>query len=330
MTETAKKFDAVGVARDVLDLEIQGLAGLRKALADSKGELAAALNSAVAACKQVNGQVIVTGIGKSGHIARKIASTLASTGTRSMYIHPAEASHGDLGMISEHDIILALSNSGETSELGDLIAYAGRFGIRLIAMTSGTDSALAKAADITLLVPKSDEACAITRAPTTSTTQMLALGDALAVATLRARGFTSEDFHAFHPGGKLGASMKRVRDLMHHSDMPLCPADTPLNAAIAEMSRGGFGCVGLTGDQGRLEGIITDGDLRRHIGKIGQSVPASEIMTRDPMVITDNTLAATALGIFSKQKITALFIVDDDQKPVGILHVHDCLSTGVM
>ena len=315
---------------DVLDKEIAGLYAIKDQFENPASHLSQAMVLAVDLCVRLSGQVVVTGMGKSGHVARKIASTLASTGCRAMFVHPAEASHGDLGMISGKDVIIALSNSGETTELGDIIGYAGRFAIPLIAMTSNADSTLAKAADICLLVPKISEACAVTNAPTTSTTQMIALGDALAVSVLRAKGFSAKDFHTFHPGGKLGAAMKRVDELMHHTEMPLCEDTASVAEAVTEMSRGGFGCVGVINAKGILVGIVTDGDLRRHFSTALGQEEVAEIMTPDPLVITADALAAEALLMFSKNKITTLFIVDHANRPVGLLHVHDCLATGVI
>ncbi len=323
-------MSAADVSLDVLDKELAGLTALRRELAKSDSDLSQALHKAVAQCCELQGQIVVTGMGKSGHVARKIASTLASTGSKANFVHPAEASHGDLGMISDQDIILALSNSGETTELGDILAYSGRFGIPLIAMTSVGNSSLGQAADIVLKIPKSEEACAVTNAPTTSTTQMMALGDVLAVSILRAKGFTADDFHRFHPGGKLGAAMKRVDRLMHHKDMPLCDEGASVETAVAEMTRGGFGCVGVLNAKKALVGIITDGDLRRHFSKALGQEKAAEIMTKDPRVIHADALAAEALHLFSTMKITALFIVDTENRPLGLLHVHDCLSTGVI
>jgi len=267
-------------------------------------------------------------MGKSGHIARKIAATLASTGTPALFVHPGEASHGDLGMISDDDVVLALSNSGETPELGDMIGYCGRFNIPLIGMTSGGGSTLFEASNIALLIPKSAEACGITKAPTTSTTQMLALGDALAVALLRLKGFSELDFHKFHPGGKLGSALKRVTDLMHHKEMPLCNPDTPVLEVIDTITSTGFGCCGIV-ESGKLSGIITDGDIRRAIKSPITDVSAKEIMTCNPHTIEEDGLAAEALSLLSEHKITALFIVNSGHEPVGLIHVHDCLAIGV-
>ncbi|MEE9329940.1 MAG: KpsF/GutQ family sugar-phosphate isomerase, partial [Parvularculaceae bacterium] len=273
---------------------------------------------------------IVTGMGKSGHIARKIAATLASTGQPAMYVHPGEASHGDLGMIGQGDLVLALSNSGETPELGDIIAYCGRFHIPLLAITSGATSSLAKGADHLLLLPAAKEACGETRAPTTSTTMSLALGDALAVALLRDKGFSASDFRNYHPGGKLGAAFKQVRHMMHdHKELPLVDAETKMDEAVRVMGQCGFGCVGLVDGSGQLIGIVTDGDLRRHFDDSLPQRLARDIMTSDPLTVQPDTMAAEALAILSEKRITALFVVENG-KPIGLLHVHDCLDIGVI
>lgn len=318
------------VAIEVFETEIEGMQTLVEALRESGSPLTKAVQDSVALCANVKGRVIVTGMGKSGHVARKIAATLASTGTRASYVHPAEASHGDLGMISTDDVVLALSNSGETAELGDILGYAGRFGIPLIAMTANADSTLARAGDVQLIIPKAREACSVTKAPTTSTTLMMALGDAVAVAILRGKGFSAEDFHTFHPGGKLGASLKRVTDLMHHTDMPLCGPDDPVADAVGKITESGFGCVGVVGADGKLAGMVTDGDLRRHFDETIEDKPVTSIMTANPRTVRHDALAAEALSLMSTHRITALFIVDDAGKPLGLLHVHDCLASGVI
>ena len=316
-------------ALEVLETEQLGLTALMEALQSDHAPLAMAFQTAVETIKSATGRTIVTGMGKSGHVARKIAATLASTGTPALYVHPGEASHGDLGMIADEDVVIALSNSGETPELGDIIGYCGRFDIPLIGMTSGTGSTLAEASNVALVVPKSAEACGITKAPTTSTTQMLALGDALAVALLRLKGFSERDFHTFHPGGKLGAALKRVTDLMHHKKMPLCAPDAPFREVVDAITDGGFGCCGVI-DGGKLIGIITDGDIRRALADDAGHHNAGDIMTRNPRTIQDDGLAAEALSMLSEFKITALFIVDSEAKPIGLLHVHDCLAVGVV
>lgn len=316
-------------ALEVLETERAGIDALIETLTDADGDLSQHFQQAIDAITTAAGRTIVTGMGKSGHIARKIAATFASTGTPAVYVHPGEASHGDLGMISEQDVVIALSNSGETPELGDIIGYCGRFDIPLIGMTSGAGSTLADAANITLLVPKSKEACGITKAPTTSTTQMIALGDALAVALLRQKGFSARDFHKFHPGGKLGAALKRVTDLMHHKSMPLCGPDTGFEGVVKEISNGGFGTCGVI-DDGKLIGIITDGDIRRALEGSISGATASDLMTRNPRTIADDGLAAEALSLLSEFKITALFIVNKAHEPIGLIHVHDCLAIGVV
>lgn len=316
-------------AVEVLRTEVQGIDDLIEALVDESSSLSTAFIEAIDAIHSSTGRLIVTGMGKSGHIARKIAATLSSTGTPALYVHPGEASHGDLGMIADADVVLALSNSGETPELGDIIGYCGRFDIPLIGMTSGSDSTLADGSNIALIVPKSAEACGITKAPTTSTTQMLALGDAIAVSLLRQKGFSQRDFHTFHPGGKLGAALKRVTDLMHHKEMPLCLPSTPFADVLTEINSGGFGCCGVIADE-KLIGIITDGDIRRTLSHSSAQLSAKDMMTPDPQTILEDGLAAEALSLLSEHKITALFIVSTAGKPIGLIHVHDCLAVGVV
>lgn len=322
---------AIGVARETLAIEIEGLNALRTALdGDHAAGLARAFLKAMDLIRAASGRVIVTGMGKSGHIGRKIAATLASTGEPASFVHPAEASHGDLGMISRADVVIALSNSGETPELADIIAYCARFSIPLIAITSGAESVLARAADVVLLLPPVREACEETRAPTTSTTMTLALGDALAVALLREKGFTAQDFRGFHPGGKLGSALRKVSDLMRGPDaLPLCALATPVPEVIAVINRFRLGCVGVIDTDGHLVGMVTDGDLRRHHADLGPDRTVEEIMTRAPITIAPDTLAAEALNLLSEKLITSLFVVEEG-RPVGILHVHDCLSTGVV
>ena len=279
----------------------------------------------------VTGRVVVTGMGKSGHVARKIAATLASTGTPALYVHPAEASHGDLGMITAQDAVLALSNSGETNELRDLILYTRRFSIPLIGMVGRPASTLADAADLCLLLPEVGEACPMGLAPTTSTTCMLALGDALAVALLERRGFSARDFAVFHPGGKLGSQLLRVEQLMHSGDeLPLVDAGTSLADAVLEMTRKRLGCVGVVDEDGRLVGIITDGDLRRHMAPDIFDRTAGEIMTRNPRTIEPRALAVEGVAAMNgpPTPVTVLFVVEDD-RPVGALHLHDCLKAGI-
>lgn len=309
--------------REVLAVEIAGLEALKASL---DGEF----SRAVEILKGVKGKIIATGMGKSGHVARKIAATLSSTGAPAIFVHPGEASHGDLGMITRDDGILALSKSGETPEMSDLLAYAQRFSVPLVAITCGAGSTLAAKANARLILPDAKEACGETRAPTTSTTMMMALGDALAVALLRDKGFTASDFHGFHPRGNLGAALRRVSDMMHGNErLPLCIDTAPLADAVRTLNAGGFGCVGIVNREGALVGILTDGDLRRAFGRADATSAVSEVMTKTPKTIAPETLAGEALALLSKGKITALFVTIDG-KPVGLLHVHDCLSTGVL
>ena len=313
----------IEVARKVLRAEIVGL----EALIES---LNASFNAAIRVLADAEDRVIVSGMGKSGHIARKIAATLASTGTAAFFVHPAEASHGDLGMIGPRDVVLALSNSGDTEELGDVLAHTRRFRIPLIAMTSGPSSQLAGAADVTLLLPSVPEACPMGLSPTSSTTMMLALGDALAVALLERRGFSTRDYAALHPGGKLGRRLLEVADLMHKDEaMPLVPDGMTMAEAILTMTQKSFGCVGVTDARGRLVGIVTDGDLRRHMGDDLLRAPVGSIMSGHPRTIRPHALAFEALGLMNALSITSLFAVDDDRRPLGILHIHDCLRAGI-
>ncbi len=312
------------VARAVLDTEI---AGLRALSAGLDGGFA----RAVALLAATTGRVVVSGMGKSGHIARKLAATFASTGTPALFVHPAEASHGDLGMIVAGDAVLALSNSGETAELADLIEHTRRFGVPLVAITGRADSTLAEAADALLLLPRAREACPLGLAPTTSTTMQLALGDALAVALLTRRGFGAADFADFHPGGRLGARLRRVRELMHVGEqMPLAPPGLTMDAALLRMTEKRFGCLGIVAD-GRLVGMLTDGDLRRAMGPDLLTRRADEIMTRGPRTIGPDALAAEALRLMNDgtRPITALFVVDAAGAPLGVLHIHDLLRAGL-
>jgi len=276
------------------------------------------------------GRVIITGMGKSGHVACKIAATMASTGTPASYVHPGEASHGDLGMITQHDAVLALSNSGETAELSDVVAHTRRHGIPLVAITSRPGSTLAQAADQALILPDLGEACPMGLAPTTSTTMMLALGDALAVALLERKGFSPADFRMFHPGGKLGQRLLKVADLMHgHDQLPLVCADQLMSETLIVMTGKAFGCVGIIDADGKLAGIFTDGDLRRHLEPGLLERRAADVMTANPKTTRPNALAAEALHVMNSRSITSLFVVDEGNKPVGILHVHDCLRAGI-
>ena len=311
-----------------LRLEREGIAAIEAAMADAS-TLGGAFDAAVALIGAAAGRTIVTGMGKSGHVARKIAATMASTGTPAYFVHPGEASHGDLGMIRSDDVILALSWSGETAELADITTYSRRFNIPLVAITSGADSALGREADVCLCLPKSEEACPNGLAPTTSTTMQLAIGDALAVALLEAKGFTAQDFRRFHPGGKLGARLTFVRDVMHIGDkLPLVSAGALMSEAMVEISAKGFGCVGVLDPMGKLAGIVTDGDLRRHMRPDLMSAKVIDVMTASPKVGAPDLLAVEALQNLNSRKIAALFIVDGDERPVGIVHLHDLLRIG--
>ncbi len=307
----------------VLEQEIKGL----QAVSDTLDERFEAVVELFASIK---GRVIISGMGKSGHIANKIAATMASTGTPAFFVHPSEASHGDLGMITPDDAVLLLSNSGETAELSDLIAFTRRFSIPLVGMVRRSTSTLVDAADIAIVLPEIPEASP-TGAPTTSTAMMLAYGDAVAIALLERKGFTPEDFHVLHPGGKLGKAFMRVKDLMHGADeLPLVQTDLPMQDVLIEMTAKRFGCVGVVNSEGVLQGIITDGDLRRHMGDDLLSQTAGGVMTQGAVTTTPKMLAAEALGIMNAKAITCLFALDEAQKPVGIIHIHDCLRAGVM
>ncbi len=316
---TSSTTDYLDTARRVIAIELEGL----RQLSDS---LDGNFTRAVELILGARGRVIVSGMGKSGHIARKIAATLASTGTPAQFVHPAEASHGDLGMVTREDVALVLSNSGETPELADLIAHTRRFSIPLIGVASRPESTLLRQSDVAIVLPQAPEACGTGVVPTTSTTMTLALGDALAVALMEHRQFTPEHFRTFHPGGKLGAKLSKVADLMHR-DMPLVPEQTPMSEALLEISQKGFGVVGVTDAGGHLVGIITDGDLRRHMQGLLDHT-AAEVMTQNPRTIAPDALAEAAVAVMNERKITCLFVVADGQ-PQGILHIHDCLRAGV-
>jgi arabinose-5-phosphate isomerase len=316
---------AIASALRTLEAEGGGVEALAAAIRDRLGP---AFITAIDLIRASQGRVIVTGMGKSGHVGRKIAATFASTGTPALFVHPGEASHGDLGMIANNDVILALSWSGETAELKNLTDYSRRFRIGLIAITANPDSTLAKTADVVLAMPQAREACPHNLAPTTSSLMQLALGDALAIALLESHGFTATDFGLLHPGGKLGALLKVVRDLMHSgASVPLAPLGTAMSDAILEMSTKGFGCVGITDARGLLVGIITDGDLRRHMRNNLLDARVDEIMTREPKTVRPDQLISETLDILNSLKVTALFAVEAG-KPVGVIHVHDLLRAG--
>ena len=319
---------AVQSALRTLEAEGSGIAAITSELRSDLGD---AFARAADLVRSARGRLIVTGLGKSGHIGRKIAATFASTGTPAFFVHAAEAGHGDLGMITTEDVILALSWSGEQAEMKNLITYAKRFRIALIAMTAERDSTLSKAADIALVLPKAREACPHNLAPTTSSLMLLALGDALAIALLEGRGFTPVDFSVLHPGGKLGAMLKFTRDLMHTGDaVPLKPLGTGMSDALVEMTSKGFGCVGIVDPRGVIVGIVTDGDLRRHMRRPDlMTAVVDDVMTRNPKTIRGDLLASEALEILNSSKITAL-IVTEANRPVGIVHLHDILRAGVV
>ena len=315
--------DDIDAGRRVLHLQ-------RDALSTLADRLDGTFTDAIELLLRVKGRVTVTGMGKSGHIGRKIAATLASTGTPAQFVHPGEASHGDMGMITPDDAIIALSNSGETKELSDIVDYSRRFSIPLIAITGGRESALVKNADVALLLPDMPEAGTLRLAPTTTTTMALALGDALAVALLeRNKTFTAEAFRTFHPGGKLGQQLMQVQDLMHKGDrMPLVTSDTMMRDALISMTGKPFGVIGVCDDKNKLIGIITDGDLRRHLLEDLLNEPVTDVMTKNPIVAAPDLLAMELLAIFNKNKINAAFIVKEGH-PIGIVHVHDLLRAGI-
>ncbi|MEL1251539.1 KpsF/GutQ family sugar-phosphate isomerase [Aurantiacibacter gilvus] len=294
-------------------------------MADSLGEAFDRACEMVSTCA---GRVIVSGMGKSGHIGNKIAATLASTGTPSFFVHPSEASHGDLGMVKQDDVCIVISNSGETSELHAMLAYVTRFDIPMIAITRSPDSTLARHSTVALLLPDAPEACSVGMAPTTSTTCTLALGDALAVAVMRMKGFAKEDFHVFHPGGKLGAQFIRVSDIMHVGDeLPLVRADQPMSDVLIEMTSKGLGVAAIVDGDGKLDGIITDGDLRRNMNGLIERL-AGDVATRQPSTIGADVLAKEATARMGELKVSALPVTDDSGKLVGMLHIHDCLRAG--
>jgi len=320
------EHDLIASALRTLEAEAGGIAALVAAIHDG---LAQPLIAAVELIAEAKGRLIITGMGKSGHIGRKIAATFASTGTPAYFVHPGEASHGDLGMITKDDVIMALSWSGETAELKDLIDYSRRFRIGLIAVTAEAESTLAKSADVTLLLPHAREACPHNLAPTTSSLMQLALGDALAVALLESRGFTALDFRGLHPGGRLGAKLKFIRDLMHTgASVPLIRRGAAMSDAITEMTAKTFGCVGVTDETGKLVGIITDGDLRRHMSDGLLAAKVDDVMTKSPKTVSADQLVSEAIELLNSSKIMAVIVVDAGT-PVGIVHMHDLLRAGV-
>ena len=318
---------AIESALRVVTTERNGLVALEEALTNG---LAGPFCNAVNIIGGISGRLIVTGVGKSGHIGTKLAATFASTGTPAFFVHPAEANHGDLGMIGRDDAILAMSWSGESQELQGILSYSRRFSIPLIAMTAGENSTLAREADVVLLLPKVQEACPHGLAPTTSTVLQLAMGDAIAISLLEARGFTPNDFRVFHPGGKLGASLTHVRDIMHTGDrLPLVKQGTPMPEAIVTLSHKHFGCVAVLDDDGKLAGIVTEGDMARNLSRNLAELSVDDVMTRTPKTIKPSTLATAALAILNQHSIGALLVVDEDNRPIGLVHFHDLLRIGV-
>lgn len=310
-------------ARRTIDKEIEALNIMRNNL-DEK------LTTTLDLLQNIKGRVIVTGMGKSGHIGKKIAATLASTGTPAFFVHPAEASHGDLGMLTDKDCVLAISNGGESKELSDIIVYSKRYGIPLIAMTKNPNSSLGKAGDYLLQLPDDGEACPLGLAPTSSTTATVVLGDAIAICLIERRGFSKVDYKQRHPGGKLGAILKKVSDLMHSgNDIPLISDKATMQEALLEMTSKRLGCVGIVDSQQHLLGIITDGDLRRYLSADVLSKKASDVMTKNPKTIAPDILVAEAVNVLNTKKITQLFVVNEDNIPLGIIHLHDCLQAGV-
>lgn len=317
---------AITSALRTIEIERDGLDTLRHAIA---GPMGSAIAQAVEIAAAARGRIVVTGMGKSGHVGRKIAATFASTGTPAHYVHPGEASHGDLGMIQADDVILALSWSGETRELSDIISYAKRFRVPLIAITADAESALGRQASVCLTLPKAREACPNGLAPTTSTTMQLAIGDALAVALLETRGFSAQDYQVFHPGGRLGAHLKQVGSVMHRGErLPVVLPGTTMADAIVVQSQKGFGCVVVLGHAGDLAGIVTDGDIRRHMGPDLLAMRVEDVMTERPTTARPEMLLAEALEILESRNISALVVLEDG-RPVGLIHVLDLLRAGV-
>lgn len=320
----------VNSAIHAIETEINGL----RIMQNGFGDAFVAAVEMICPIKDNKGRVIISGMGKSGHVGQKIAATMASTGTPAFFVHPSEASHGDLGMITKDDLLITISNSGESREMGDIITYSRRFGIPMIAITSKAESSMAKAADLVLLIPdasKAPEACPLGLAPTTSTTMTMAMGDALAVALVEKRGFTKQDFKDHHPGGKLGNVLLKVENIMAKGDaLPLVEPETPMSDALVVMTAKSLGCVGVVNKQGTLIGVITDGDLRRNMSADLVTKTAEEIMTKKPRTIAPTLLGAEAVGLMNANGITNIFVVDADNKPIGLLHIHHLLQAGVV
>ena len=320
--QSQKELDRLSAIRTI-DSEIKAIEELKHSLDSSS------LTQALDFMQNSKGRIIITGMGKSGHIGKKIAASLASTGTPSFFVHPAEASHGDLGMITEDDVVIAISNSGESRELIDILNYCKRFGIKLVAITKNAESSLGKAGDVVLLLPNNGEACPLGLAPTSSTTATLVLGDILTIGMIERKGFSKEDFNDRHPGGKLGSILKRVSDLMHTGqDMPILDENSNMQAVLLEMTSKRLGCVGFINQTGDLTGILTDGDLRRCLSSKILEEKAVDLMTKNPKTIVPNAMSAEALKIMHDKKITNLFVVEN-KKPVGVIHIHDLLNNGV-
>lgn len=320
--QSQKDLDRISAIKTI-DSEIETINSLKDSVKSED------LTKALDFMQNSSGRIIITGMGKSGHIARKIAASLASTGTPSFFVHPAEASHGDLGMITEDDVVIAISNSGESRELIDILNYCKRFGIKLIAITKNKESSLGKAGNVVLELPNNGEACPLGLAPTSSTTATLVLGDILTIGMIERKGFSKEDFNDRHPGGKLGSILKRVSDLMHTGqEMPILDENANMQAVLLEMTSKRLGCVGFVNTQGKLTGILTDGDLRRCLSAKILEEKACDLMTKNPKTITPNAMTAEALKIMHDKKITNLFVVENE-KPVGVIHIHDLLNNGV-
>ncbi|MFS8044566.1 KpsF/GutQ family sugar-phosphate isomerase [Rhizobium sp. BR 314] len=318
---------AIESAMRTIETERRGLEALERALANG---LAGPFSRAVEIIGDISGRVVITGVGKSGHIGNKLAASLASTGTPSFFVHPVEANHGDLGMITQDDVIIAISWGGESAELRGIISYSRRFSIPMISITAGGTSTLARESDVVLLLPKEQEACPHGLAPTTSTMLQLAIGDALTVALLEARGFTAEDFRTFHPGGKLGASLSHVADIMHKGDrVPLVKLGTGMPEAAMMLSKMRFGCVGVIDEKGCLCGIVTDGDIARNLGASLAEKLVDEVMTPNPKTVKETTLATSAMAVLNRHNISALMVIDDERRPIGVVHFHDLLRIGV-
>ena len=314
--------DRISALRTI-DIEMEAISRLKDSVA------LANLTKALDLMQSSNGRIIVTGMGKSGHIGKKIAASLASTGTPSFFVHPAEASHGDLGMITEEDVVIAISNSGESKELVDILNYCKRFGIKIIAITKNAESSLGKAGDVVLELPKYDEACPLGLAPTSSTTATLVLGDILTVGMIERRGFSKEDFNLRHPGGKLGSILKRVGDLMHTGQaMPILDENSNMQAVLLEMTSKCLGCVGFINQDGIFTGMLTDGDLRRCLSPSILEEKAINLMTKNPKTVSKDMISAEALKIMHDKKITNMFVLEN-QHPIGVIHIHDLLNNGV-